>query len=238
MKLLIDIGNTATKFASLQNKDFNYLGRIFNSEINESNLKGIFNTVKDFEDVYISSVNPNVNKKIEELLKINPHYIDVNYVDTSFIEIDKKEELGSDLLCDVVAGRKIYGNKTAIIDLGTATKVLFIDENGKFSSCAIFLGYQKSKEILSKSTALLPNVKNFKVKPISECHNTLDVINSSAYYSQLDSINGIIERYEKEKGYTLKRVFTGGNAYDFLNEIGKENYDEYLVLKGIAILLN
>ena len=141
-----------------------------------------------------------------------------------------------DLLCDLVAAKTLYGPKTAVIDFGTATKILFIDENGIFSSCAIFLGYSQSKKILSNSTELLPNVNDIKIKPISDCHNTIDVINSSAYYSQLFSVIGIIHKYEEEVGYPLQKVFTGGNAKAFLEEIGEEQYDEYLLLKGLAIL--
>ena len=37
--------------------------------------------------------------------------------------------------------------------------------------------------------------------------------------------------------YSLKRIYTGGNAKDFLSSINKNEYDENLVLKGIMILI-
>ena len=99
------------------------------------------------------------------------------------------------------------------------------------------MGYSQSKKILANSTELLPNVSDIDIKPISKCHNTIDVINSSAYYSQLYSIKGIIEKYEQEVGYKVKVIFTGGNATKFIDEFKKENYDKDLVLKGLAMLI-
>ena len=238
MKLLIDVGNTATKFAT-SGSEFNYVGRLYNSDISFTNIKSLLKGLS-IKEIYVSSVNPKVAKKLDEifleLFNIVPTYISVSFLKEDILKIDNKEELGADLLCDIVAAKESYGNKVAIIDLGTATKILFIDKDGYFSSCAIFLGYAKSKEILSNSTALLPSVGQIKVKPISSCHNTVDVINASAYYSQLDTINGIITRYEKEVGYSLKRVYTGGNLEDFKNDISYGDIDSTLSLKGIEIL--
>ena len=241
MKLLVDIGNTATKIGLL-NKELIYIGRLYNRAINLDSIKEVLKEVANFkiEEISISSVAPKVFITLSDifyqLFKVSAKLIDVNTEVDFGIEIDNRNELGVDLLCDLVAADKLYGPKTAVIDFGTATKVLFINKDNIFSSCAIFLGYEASKKILANSTELLPDVGNIKIKNISDCHNTVDVINSSAYYSQLFTVNGIIEKFEKEVGYKMKRVYTGGNAIDFLSEIKKENYDEFLVLKGLAIL--
>ena len=239
MKLLIDIGNTATKFA-LYDKELNFLGRIYNSELTELTVYEILINVKQVDKIYVSSVAPYVAERIHKIMltmfNLNPIYVNSKFNSDVDIQIDNKEELGADLLCDIVAAKHIYGPKTAVIDFGTATKILFIDENGVFNSCAIFLGYMKSKRVLAGSTELLPEVNNIKVKPISECHNTNDVINSSAYYSQIFTVKGLIKKYEDEVGYKVKTIITGGNSIDFLQELGKENYDELLLMKGLGIL--
>ena len=241
MYILVDVGNTACKFALLNKGKLDFVGRLFNSDVSLTKLKEMFSSVNSVKGIYISSVNPKIKEivmiSLKEITGIEAVVIDNTFFDSSFLKIDNKEELGVDLYCDLLAAKKEYKNEFAIIDLGTATKILFVDKEGNFSSCAIFLGYQKSKEILSNSTALLPNVKRGKIKPISECHNTIDVIDSSAYFSHIDSINGIIMRHEKDVGYSYKRIYTGGNFIDFKDEFYKENYDEYLVLKGIAIII-
>ena len=240
MKIVIDIGNTASKFGCVNNGVFSFLGRLYNHDVNLENVKNIFKDINGVEEVYVSSVAPKICNLIAQIFK-DLYNLEVRLVSPSMsshiqLAIDNKDELGTDLYCDLVAAYEISGAKTAIVDFGTATKILFIDEKGRFSSCAIFLGYEKSKSILASSTELLPDVKNKLIKPISECHNTIDVIDSSAYYSQLFSVKGIIEEYEKEVGYTLKRVLTGGNAKDFIGILGRDNYDEYLLLKGLLIL--
>ncbi len=239
MKLLIDIGNTATKIACSDNESFYFLGRLFNKDISEKTLLEFLN-IEKVDSIYLSSVAPHIQKKVEAIVKkkygVNPISISTRVETNIKIKIDNRHELGVDLLCDLEAAYQEYGPKTVVVDFGTATKILFIDDQGVFKSCAIFLGYEKSKSILASSTELLPDVKNKLIKPISECHNTIDVIDSSAYYSQLFSVKGIIEEYEKEVGYTLKRVLTGGNAKDFIGILGRDNYDEYLLLKGLLIL--
>ena len=55
MKLLIDIGNTATKFAYINQKSFSYLFRIYNFEISEQKIKELFSSF-DYEEIYASSV--------------------------------------------------------------------------------------------------------------------------------------------------------------------------------------
>ena len=240
MTLLLDIGNTATKCGVLKDNNFSYIGRLYNRDINEDNLFSLLKNVKEVSRITISSVAPKVANQVKELLfkkySCEIKFVDIKDNDVVNIKIDNEKELGVDLLCDLVAGYSLYGPKTAIVDFGTATKILFIDDNGVFSSCSIFLGFAKSKAILASSAELLPNVDNLEIKPISKCHNTIDVINSSAYYSQLYTVLGIIDKYEKEVGYSVRRVFTGGNAVSFLKELGEENYNEHLLLKGLAIL--
>lgn len=241
MRLLIDVGNTATKFAYFEG-EFHYVGRLYNKDINEDSVLALLKSLSNIDSIYISSVAPKIRTNLVVLLEnrygVKPVIVSNKIESNIKIEIDNREELGVDLLCDLEAAYKEYGPKTAVIDFGTATKILFINDKGVFNSCAIFLGYMKSKRILADSTELLPEVENKDIKPISRCHNTVDVIDSSAYYSQLFSVKGIIEEYEKEVGYTLRKVFTGGNAKDFINHFKEDNYDEYLVLKGLLILSN
>lgn len=240
MKLLVDIGNTAIKFGSLNGDSFSYLGRCYNNELSKETISNIVKDIDKVEKVIVSSVAPKVRRELECIFIRDfkkETFIVNNQIDSGIkIAIDNKDELGVDLLCDLVGAINEYGAKLAIVDFGTATKILFVDENKTFSSCAIFLGYNDSKKILANSAELLPEVKDFNLKPISECHNTIDVINSSAFYSQLYSVNGIISQYEKEVGYKLKVILTGGNATYFLKEFNKEIYDESLLLKGLAIL--
>ena len=239
MNLLIDIGNTATKFGVLSN-EFHFLGRCFNSELKEEKLDELLSLCDNIDRVYASSVAPHVLNQLEKYftkkynLKIRSIAIQEN--DNLKIKIDDKNELGLDLYCDLIAARKKYGFPLIVVDLGTATKMLLIDKDNVFSSCVILPGMGISKRVLSEATELLPNTDLYEVKKLSESRNTIDVINSSVYYGHVEMINGLLERYENEIGYKCLHVFTGGNASKILKDIkAKYIYDENLCLEGLSI---
>lgn len=238
MKLLIDIGNTATKFGYLDD-EFYYLDRCFNSELNKNNLDALLSK-DNIEDIYVSSVAPKVTdllkKYFDSKYNLNIKEVSVVDFDNLKIEIDNKNELGLDLYCDLLGAVNKYHSPMLIVDMGTATKILLVTKDNVFSSCVILPGMGISKRILNEATELLPNTDLDEVKKLSESRNTIDVINSSVYYGHVEMINGLLERYEKEIGYKCLHIFTGGNAIKILKDIKAPYiYDENLCLEGISI---
>lgn len=237
MKLFVDIGNTAIKFATNEN-GFSYLGRFFARELSEEKLDALLANVKNLEQVNIASVVPSSSKKLNEYFNkkyhLEPQYIKIDDYPPLKVDIDNKNELGMDLYCDLVGAYKKYGPATIVVDLGTASKILLIDKEGVFHSCSIVPGIEMSKKMLSSDTALLPNVDSGLIKNITECRNTVEVIVSSVYFGHIEMINGLLKRYEKEIGYTCKHVFTGGNAKEIVKNISEPYVlDENLCLEGI-----
>lgn len=242
MKLLIDIGNTATKFAKVEREEFDFVSRFYNFDLTEETLDNLLSKLSKVESVYVSSVVPKINEFINRYFKekfdIEPTYIKVDQLDKLKIKIDNINELGPDLYCDLVAGAYLYGPKTLVIDLGTASKILLIDKKATFSYCYILPGVAMSKKMLSKETALLPDVGEQEIKKVTESSNTVEVINSSTYYGHVEMICGLIRRFEKEIGYKCRHVFTGGNSRMFMKDMEEPYiYDEFLCLKGIAELI-
>lgn len=244
MKLLIDIGNTALKIMSIDNEELRPLSRFYISEFSFELLDENLNTL-NFDEVVASSVSPNLSMKINEYFlvryNVSPRFVRVGDYSELKLVLDNPDELGVDLYCDLIAGLDYAKEKkqpVLIIDLGTATKILLIDENATFSSCAIVPGIAISKKLLSTSTALLPEVDNIKAKRITECRNTVDVINSSVYYAHIEMINGLINRFEKEIGKSCFYVVTGGNAKMVIDEIKEPHiFDEYLCFKGMKKII-
>lgn len=239
MKLLIDVGNTAIKIAGKNNNDFSFIGRFFVSELNDKKLDNLLSNCSHIDSVYIASVVPLVNKEIDRYFlnkyHIEPQYVKVGDYPALKIDIENNDELGTDLYCDLVGAYVEYGAKTLIVDLGTASKILLIDDTGTFRSCAIVPGLEMSKKVLSQKTALLPEVNSVEVKKLSECRNTIEVISSSVYYSHVEMVNGLLRRFEDEIGYKCHHVFTGGNAKNIIDNISdKYVLDEFLTLKGIS----
>ncbi len=239
MELLVDIGNTATKFACIDKGNFSFLGRCFNYELIDKKINEILKKVKKVRSVHVASVVPGLNVVIDTYFinnfGVKPTYVKLGDYPDLKVVIDHPDELGMDLYCDLIGGLAKFGPGLLVVDLGTATKILLIDKDSTFNSCVIVPGIEMSKKMLSSGTALLPEVGERDIKKISEARNTNDVINSSIYYGHVEMINGLIRRYMDEIGYKCRIVVTGGNSTKVMWDIkGPYILDEYLCLEGIA----
>ena len=246
MRLFIDIGNTATKIATFENEKMSIFAVVDTEKIlkGEITLESIFptNLISNIEDAYVSSVVPVVAHMINDHFELLNKEIDfVHPWDDSGVKIniDNPKELGADLLCDLAAGYHLFGSPLLIIDLGTVTKFLFIDDKGVFSTCSFLPGLELTFRTLGQNTALLPKVEMGNIKPLLDNHNTVDVIMSSTYYSHIDMLNGMVKRYRDALNYPFKIILSGGNANKIkdTNELNFEyEYVDNLCLLGIKII--
>ncbi len=241
MKLFIDVGNTAIKFVTCENDKLTFVGRFYTQETSIEKMDNILKDLPPFDDVVVSSVVPSANTALSKYFKTNydlkPRFIKIGDYPEINVDIENPEELGIDLYCDLVEGyqfSKQNKKPTLIIDLGTASKIMLIDEKGLFNTCVIIPGIEISKKTLSSSTAQLPFYEVLKIKKVTETRNTVEVINASIYYGHIESINGLINRIEKEIGKTCNYLITGGCAPIIESEIkGPHTYDPLLCFKGI-----
>ena len=243
MNIYIDVGNTATKFAVDDNQQIKYTRTIDTAKIMENGSVLELLDLDVVNNVYISSVVPVVSKTLEEYFykKYKASVCFVSPRDESGVEIkiDNRDELGADLLCDLAGAKELFGYPILIVDLGTATKFLLIDDKGAFSTCAIIQGLELSLRNLAQNTALLPMLSFDEVKPLLENRNTKDVLISSAYYSHIDMINGMVARYKKAVSYPLKVVLTGGNIKNIKNDLDFDyEIKDFLCLEGLKIIVN
>ena len=237
-RLLIDVGNTASKFALLEDDELHHALTVLTKEVDNKIIKAVGT---DYEEVVVSSVVPEINKTLSKIFKGKRiRYIVPSDNAGARINIDNPDELGADLLCDIAGAIQLDEPLPAlVVDLGTATKFLYIDENKEFYSCAILPGLELALSSLSSGTALLPNVKVSGAKNILDCHNTIDVLTASGYYAAIDTINGMVARYKRETGKEINVIVTGGYI-DLLKKDFMFGYKHVpnLVLHGIAAIIS
>ena len=252
MKLAVDVGNTtialglfdgklvekiivSTDLAKAQDDYFLSLSPL----LKEKNIDR-----KEVNSIIYCSVVPQVDESLRDALKeLFPNaviFLEVNsHIKTSFsIDVQNREEIGGDLLAGLQGAYCKYGYPTLIADLGTATKILSLNEKGEFTTCLIIPGMDISASLLSNKAALLPSVGLNDVKPITKCNNTIDAMKGGIVYGHLEMVDGLIHRYEKALGYSCKHVITGGathNIEKFLSADYVVDYD--LVLFGLIELL-
>ncbi len=250
MNLCIDIGNTTTKLSIFQNDEL--IAKIsFTTDIDKTSDELLLNIhnqanahrieMNKIDIIVFGSVVPRINFAFKDALKkLCPvaKFINVEPgIKTGLcMKIDNPNEVGSDLIADLVGAKEKFGYPSLIVDLGTATKILLIDKNGVFTSCVIMPGINISASILSNKAALLPEVSLESPKPLLECKNTSQAMNSGILFGHLEMIKGMVKRYENELGYSCHKILTGGASKYIALFLSNYIYEKELSLVGLNYL--
>ncbi len=125
------------------------------------------------------------------------------------IRIDNPAQLGADLLVGAVAAVAKYGTPCIIWDLGTATTVSVIDQNGYFSRRVIVAGIGTALNSLIANTSLLQHI-SIEAPAHVIGSNTIDSMQSGAVYGTAAMIDGMCDRIEDELGVSANIIATGG----------------------------
>jgi len=222
MILTIDIGNTNIVIGCAKNEKIIFSERLSTFRTQTSlefailfkNILEIYNVdSKKIDGAIIASVVPSVTGNVKSAAEkiINGKVIVVGPgIKTGLsIVIDNPAQLGADLVVGAVAGIHYYGFPLIIFDLGTATTVSVIDKNSSYIGGMIMPGVNTSQEALTKNTSLLQKVAIGAPKKVIG-KNTVDCMKSGAVFGTAACIDGVIDRIEKELGYKLKVIATGG----------------------------
>mgnify|MGYP002523692448 CR=1 FL=1 len=244
---IVDIGNTTINFAIFEGENIISSKKILTSGSELDDIKKtVIEVVKDakkentiFDGGLISSVVPRISRLVQIAINnvINKEIpiIDKRY--NSFVKMDItcKDEVGSDLLADLAAANELYSYPALIVDLGTITKFLFINENGEFTHTNFFPGMGLCSSIMSDKTALLPKVEVAEKEIKFMGTNTIEAMESGLYMGHVFMIQGYVDELKK-KYKNIKFILTGGYASNVYKLLDDFIYDKDLLLKGVKIL--
>ncbi len=187
-----------------------------------------------------SSVVPPLNRVIKQALYFLfgklPLSVGPGIKSGISIRCDIPSSVGADLIATAVAAQKLYTCPALIIDMGTATKMTVVDENGAFIGASIIPGVNMGLGALSEQTAQLPKISlETPAKVISK--NTADCMRSGVLYGNASMVDGMIDRICREYGQELCVLATGGMASTIIPLCNHDvTIDEHLILKGLYIL--
>ena len=110
------------------------------------------------------------------------------------------------------------------------------DKKGNYIGGVILPGLRVSLNSLSGKTAQLPYI-SLEVPNKVIGKNTIDCMRAGIVFSNVDMIDGILDRMEKELGETPTVIATGGLAR-FITPLCRHEiiFDDALLLKGLLIL--
>ena len=249
MILTIDIGNSNIVLGGVREEIIVFEARLRTETTKTSDqycvdLKILLDVYgvrpEDIEGCIISSVVPQVLNSFQTAIKkltgktslvVGPG------IKTGLdIRLENPGQTGADLVVADVAALREHKPPLIIIDMGTATTMSVLDENGAHIGGCIIPGVQISLSALTEKTALLPGLQLDQPKRAIG-RNTIDAMRSGIMMGTACMLDGMVERMEQELGCKTTVVATGGIA-KFIIPLCKTPviYDKDLLIKGLVAL--
>ena len=249
MVLAIDIGNTHIALGGFDNDELRFVARLATDtkKTEDEYAAQIVSTLalydldrRSVRGAIISSVVPTLNRVMKKAVKliygVEPIFVAPGIKTGINIRCDNPASVGSDIISACVAAHYIYGSPSLVVDMGTATKMMVVDDRGSFIGVSIMPGVMMGLLGLSSGTAQLPQV-SLEAPPSVIGKNTADCMRSGVIFGNASMVDGMIDRFIEEYGKELKVYATGGHASSVIGHC-KHNItlDDNMVLKGLNII--
>jgi type III pantothenate kinase len=249
MILTIDIGNSNIVIGGVEGENITFEARLRTESTKTSDqycvdLKILLDVYgidrNDIEGTIIASVVPQVLNSMQTAIKkltgktcliVGPG------LKTGLnIKIENPSQTGADLVVGCVAALREHKAPMIVVDMGTATTMVVLDETGALIGGCICPGVRISLDALTERTALLPGLQLDQPRRAIG-RNTVDCMRSGIMMGNAAMLDGMVERMEEELGRKCTVVATGGIA-KFIVPMCKTPviYDKDLLVKGLAAL--
>lgn len=118
-------------------------------------------------------------------------------------------ELGADRIANAAAAYEFSRDAVAVVDCGTATTISIVDKDGNYTGGAIMPGIRLMNESLARGASQLFEV-SFRPPVSALGTSTAECIQAGLIFGTAGAVERILMETEKEAGYRLKIVVTGG----------------------------
>lgn len=257
MLLTFDIGNTQIKMGVFDKETLVGSWRMTTTAQRTSDEFGV-NIVEilrrnniavgQIDKILVSSVVPGIMHSflnaIEHYVGIEPIIVNVDMNTRVRVATKYPHDLGADLLTDAEAAYTLYGGPTVVVDFGTATKYIVINEKGELIAVVISPGIGISLDALVARAAQLPTVAIAKPDTILT-NDTVPCIQAGLVYGTIGSVEYIVNKIKDElcannpalKPEDITTVATGGFGRVIALETKCiQKYDPMLTLSGLRLL--
>jgi type III pantothenate kinase len=251
MFLAIDAGNSNVVFALYDQKENRWKNQ-FRLETNFNTLGGQLSRKvplyflehgigpPDITKIGFSSVVPEINKTItdfcENFLGRKPYLISAKSYSKLPVKTSRPQEIGTDLMCNVMAAYSRHYVPIIIVDFGTALTFTVVDQQGDILGVNIVPGIKTAVKSLFSNTSKLPEVA-LKVPESAIGKNTVHAIQAGIFYGYSSLIKGMIETISEEAQLDFKVIATGGLSA-VLTPLEKvfDEVDRNLTLEGLRLI--
>jgi len=230
MFLAIDIGNTNVTIGAFEGDSIRSTWRL-ETDIHKmpDEYAANFITLLNLQKISVSEIKevalcstvapliPIFTELLDKYFNIKPLVVTAGVKTGVRIHADNPREVGADRIVNTVAGYKLYGGPTIVVDLGTATTFDIISKGGDFIGGVIAPGPMTAAEALFSRTAALPRIQfSHPQKAIGS--NTINAMLSGIMFGYTGLVEGIVKRIENELGEKATIVATGGYGPIFARE--------------------
>jgi len=241
MKLLVDIGNSRVKWATLDKEG---LSPSQSFQRNKTGIKASLNkawkSLTDIEAVYVANVGGDklgeqLAEWSEKTWQLTPKSIKSEQkrfgVSNAYDEADK---LGVDRWLSLIAARQHARQAQCIIDCGTAMTIDIVTRTGQHQGGMILPGLSLMRSSLASNTdALTEDEGEQEFKTLAA--NTYSAIQAGTLYSVTATLDRIISDLKLSFKNQIRFIITGGDAEQLLPLLPDDvhHYPD-IVLKGLA----
>lgn len=251
MIMTIDAGNTNIVLGGFTGGKLKFISRIstdaaktdFEYAATIQSIMTINGIEKDkVSGSIISSVVPQITMRLKKAVRmvcgVSPLVVGPGIKTGINLLVDDPAQVGADIICACVAAFNLYKPPVLITDMGTATKMIVVDERAAFMGVSIIPGVEISLKALAGGTAQLPQISmDSPGKVIAK--NTVECMQSGIIYGNASLVDGMIDRICDEIGEMGSFVATGGLAETVIPHCKHHiKIDDDLILKGLYIIYN
>jgi len=240
--LLVDIGNSRLKYASLEDGSPKFIGShdYYASPIDADSIQ-IADRVPDA--IYqISVADESIEHELDLMCQqrwgLQPYKLtaegDCSGVTNGYIP---PESLGVDRWAAMIGAYHLINDAVVVVDCGTACTIDIINSSGLHSGGAIIPGYQMMQQALKRGTARIKPAAASGVSHVPGV-TTADCL----HYGAIEASCGLVERVtqwaENESGKAVTVVVTGGDALQLLPHLHRPvHYERNLVFLGMKAMV-
>lgn len=193
----------------------------------------------EISKIGFSSVVPEINSTIETFCSnffgLSAYTVASSSYDKLPVSTLRPNEIGSDLMCNVMAAWTKYKKPVIVVDFGTALTFTVI-EGGMVKGVNIVPGLKTALNSLFQNTSKLPEVE-MKMPESALGQNTIHAIQAGILYGYTGLVKGMIEAIENETQQKFQIIATGGlsSVLTPLAEVFEE-IDRNLTLEGLRLI--
>ena len=248
MILAIDIGNTETMLGLFEGRELRDSWRLATERRRTGDelaltlrallAAGPDGTAWRATRGVIASVVPTVDRAWDDAfrrLELPLQRIDGTSALPIRLDVDTPDSVGADRIVNTLAVAMMHRRDAIVVDLGTATTFDCITADGAFLGGVIAPGPRAGIDRLSERSSKLPSIDLRQPEKVIG-RATVPALESGAFWSVVDGIDGIVRRIVAEWSPDRPLVLATGGLAPLVapNCATVEAVDPYLTLRGLV----